>query len=35
MKKTDKLDMWKEEKFDVINKYIIFLEYSKMKVVQP
>ena len=35
MKKTDKLDMWKEKKFDVINKYIIFLEYSKMKVVQP
>ena len=34
MKKTDKLDIQEEKKFDAINKYIIFLEYSKMRVVQ-
>ena len=34
MKKTDKLDIQKEKKFDAINKYIIFLEYSKKRVVQ-
>ena len=26
--------MQKEKKFDAINKYIIFLEYSKMRVVK-
>ena len=34
MKKTDKLDIQKEKKFDAINKYIIFLEYSKMRAVR-
>ena len=29
MKKTDKLDIQEEKKFDAINKYIIFLEYYK------
>ena len=34
MKKTDKLDIQEEKKFDAINKYIIFLEYFKMRAVQ-
>ena len=34
MKKPDKPDIQEEKKFDAINKYIIFLEYSKMRVVQ-
>ena len=34
MKKTDKLDIQEEKKFDAINEYIIFLEYSKMRVIQ-